>query len=234
MAHAINIPCTNCKRSVSVTVTEGWTTVICPFCKTAQRFETTPGIDPNALAADAGIACILCGCMLSSTIEDPRAGDRHVALVCGAHTDEDLSARGLSALWAGGDTRPGDIHTDPTRRLAGAWELGTNGAHAVYLLLDNGDLLIIAPDYDGVATARVPRDRRLHEQPLGLSKHNIHPWGLAVAEGTNITSIRRREDGRIDLALAGRGIVAFSVYLASWRELGDGKYFLAEDWLPRY
>jgi hypothetical protein len=35
------------------------------------------------------------------------------------------------------------------------------------------------------------------------------------------------------MALAERGTVKFSVYLASWRELGDGRYFIAEDWLPQ-
>jgi hypothetical protein len=183
--------------------------------------------------AAPGIACILCGSLLSSTIEDPRDGVRHEALVCGAHTDEDLSVRGLDALWAVAETRPGVLHDDPTARLVGAWELGREGAHAVYLLLDRGDLLIITPEHQGVAIARVPRDRRSLERPLGLAKHDAHPWELAVAEGTNITSIRRREDGRVDLVLAGRGTVTFSAYFASWRELGDGKDFLAEDWLPR-
>lgn len=191
-------------------------------------------IGQNAPPTTPDIACILCGCLLSSPIEDPRNDDRHEALVCGAHTDEDLSARGLHALLAGADTQPGDLHHDSNVRLTGAWELGREGAHAVYLLLDSGELLIITPEYSGVALGRVPRDKRLLEQPLGLPKHDIHPWGLAVAERTTITSIRRRADGRVDLVLAGRGTVTFSAYLASWGELGNEKDFLAEDWVPRY
>lgn len=179
------------------------------------------------------IACILCGHALSSSIEDPREGDRHEALVCGRHSDEDLTSRGLGLLWAGGETRPGSILGDEPVRLSGAWELGPAGAHAIYLLVHNGDLLIITPEPGAVATACVPRHGRLLEAPLGLVEHEVHPWKLAVQEGATISSILRRRDGRVELVFAGRGTVTFSVDLASWRELGDGKHFISEVWTPR-
>lgn len=232
MDDGINVRCLSCDQPFAATLTQGQATVSCPFCKTEQIWEWVVVChpDPSTRPAGAGIACILCGSILSSTIEQPRNGDRHEALVCGAHPDEELEARGLGALWAGGDTGPGTIHDDPSVRLTGAWELGADGGHAVYLLLDDGGLLIVTPEHYGVAVARVPRDRRLLGHPLGLEKHSVHPWELAVAEGANISSIRRREDGSVDLVLAGRGTVTFSTYYASWRELGDGKNFLAEDW----
>jgi hypothetical protein len=184
-------------------------------------------------APKAWITCILCERLLTSTREDPQNGDRHEVLVCGAHTDEELSRRGLDVLWAGGDTRPGVVHEGPDVRLAGAWALGA-GAFGIYLLFDDGDLLMLTPEHNAVASARVTRALRARERPVGVPEHDVRPWRLAVAEGTRITSIRRLEDGHVELCLAGRGTVKLSVYLASWRELGDGRYFLAEDWSPRY
>lgn len=190
------------------------------------------GIDSRRRVAETGVACILCGQALSSTIDDPRDGDRHEALVCGRHSDEELSTRGLMPLWAGGDTRPGSIHQGETIRLAGTWELGPEGAHAVVLLFDDGDLLIITPEYDGVATVRVPRHQRLLTEPRGLPPHAAHPWGFVATEGTEVSSILRREDGRVEVVLAGRGTVTFSADMASWGELGDGRYLLSETWKP--
>ncbi|HRI64216.1 MAG TPA: hypothetical protein PK156_08255 [Polyangium sp.] len=50
----------------------------------------------------------------------------------------------------------------------------------MYSILDNGELVLITPEHDGVAIVCVPRDKRLLEQPLGLAKHDKHPWTLAI------------------------------------------------------
>jgi hypothetical protein len=117
------------------------------------------------------VACILCGRPFSPTIEDPRGG-----LVCGAHGDDDLSALDLGSLWAGGDTYSRVLHDDPIAKLVGAWELGPDGTHAVYLLLDGGDLLVITPERRDVSFIRIPRAKRLLEAPKGLATHAAHPW----------------------------------------------------------
>jgi hypothetical protein len=180
------------------------------------------------------MACILCGRPFASSIDDPSGGERREVLVCGAHSEDDLSAMDLESLWAGGDTSPGVIHDDPAAKLAGAWELGPGGAHAVYLLLDGGDLLLVTPSWRSVELHRVPRDKRMLAEPKGIALHDDPPWPLLVSEHATLASIRRDHDGRLQLAFPGRGILTVASEHYSWRELGDGKDFLAETWSPQF
>ncbi|MCY0988001.1 hypothetical protein [Nannocystis sp. ILAH1] len=44
--------------------------------------------------------------------------------------------------------------------------------------------------------------------------------------------MRPLPDDRVQAEFPGRSELVFAADLSSWRELGDGRYFLIEDWRP--
>jgi hypothetical protein len=178
------------------------------------------------------LRCILCGAPFTSEIEDPADGERHDTLTCAAHSDEQLRRRGLDELWGGEDreTSPA-FFTGRQARIVGAWDHPP--CIATYALLDDGDLLMFVTwGLSLVLVARVPRGERVLAEPEGFPPCRREPWPTAIREGWILDTVRPLPDGRVQAEFPGWGELVFAADLASWRELGDGRYFLIEDWRP--
>lgn len=174
--------------------------------------------------------CILCGSPFTSDITEPAEGERHVTLVCAAHSDEALRARDLDELWGGEDLmRSPACFTGGERKIVAAWEWPGFG---VYALLDDGELLMLVSWGGGeVRVARVPRGERALERPLGFPECRREPWATAVREGWTLSAVRRLDAELVTMEFPGQGELAFMTWMESWRELGDGYYFIDEAWL---
>lgn len=183
---------------------------------------------------ESEVACIMCGRQIQSTVEDPRGDDRHEALVCGAHSDQDLHELGLDDLWAGIPARHSkSLPGYEASTVSGVWEQGPEGCFGIYIAMRNGDLLIIMPVWAGaVSVARVRRNQRALDRPLGLASHTATPWSRAVAEAWTLRSIAATADDHVEVCFDDRGVVVFSSCCCSWRELGDGRHFLEQEWRP--
>jgi hypothetical protein len=178
--------------------------------------------------------CLLCGHRLRSTIEEPAGEDKPDVLVCGQHSDQDLRDQGLDDLWGGVEPQQSPAFFEGgTARVVGVWEQG-EGVYGVYILLDDGDLILLSSwgCCSGVSTARVHRSRRLLERPVGVPRCERAPWQQAAAEGWPCASLKLLPDESVALKLAGHGTVLFTTYPATWREMGEFRHFLQEQWIP--
>jgi len=116
--------------------------------------------------------------------------------------------------------------------VTAVWEQG-GGAYSVHILLEDGDLISVV--YWGLPTvdaARLRRSQRLLERPVGVPRCDRKPWEQAVREGWQLLSLQPLADGSVVARLPGHGTVVFKTYGASWRELGDYRHFLCEEWDP--
>ena len=181
----------------------------------------------------SAIRCLLCGKKLRSPITEPANGDQHQVLVCGAHSDQDLRDQGLDDLWGGVDAgQSTSFFEGPARRVMGVWEQG-RGGHSVHILLDDGDLItVLSLGLDTVHAARLRRSQRLLDSPIGVPKCDRDPWVQAVREGWQLLSLQSLPDGSVAARLIGHGTVVFKTEGYSWRELGDYRHFLTEEWSP--
>lgn len=128
--------------------------------------------------------------------------------------------------------RPASFFTGGRTCVYGAWEQGHDGIYGLYVLLQSGELLMFVT-WGGpkVEVVQVDLQARALCEPAGLSICIGTPWGLAAATGWEIKDARRLDDGRVLLSFAERGVVVFSTDYYSWRELGDGRYFLRQAFL---
>lgn len=212
-----------------------------PYNELIERFGDSPSWNPSMRKPPAthdgkGIHCILCGNILATSVfADTSLKERPLTLVCAAHRDQDLSDEGLTDLWGGypyASLSP-SFFEDKTAKVTEVWEQG-EGHIAIYALLDDGDLIMFLSwgGDDEVFVARVPRAKRALERPQGIPLCTRQPWRTAVAQGWIMQSVRRIEDGQVEVSFPNHGELTFSTYLASWGELGDGRRFLTEDWRP--
>lgn len=178
------------------------------------------------------LRCILCGEPFLSTIEDPAVDDRHVTLTCSAHSDQELSERGLDELWNVWDRERSPAYFDGGRaRIVAAWD--QNFGFGTYVLLEDGDLLmIVCWGMSEVDVARVPRAARALAEPIGLEPCLREPWLTAIRDGWIVSAVRPFPDDCVQVEFAGRGELQFSPVPMSWRELGDLRFFLEEDFRP--
>lgn len=176
------------------------------------------------------IRCILCAEPLLRDITDDGHGERTETLVCSAHSDQDLRDLGLDELWGGIEpTHSSAFFTGGTSRLVGAWQQG-EGAYGVYLLLEDGQLLLLTCWRPEVNMARVPLGLRRLVEPHGVEPANGSEWRRALDGGWVLRDAERELGGDVTLRFAGGESVRFSTALESWRELGDGRYFLTHTW----
>jgi hypothetical protein len=112
----------------------------------------------------------------------------------------------------------------------GVWEQG-GGAHSVHILLDDGDLItVLTWGSPAVHVARLRKSQRLLECPVGVPRCDRAPWEQAVREGWQLLFLRPLPDGSVAARLNGHGTVLFKTEGYSWRELGDYRHFLDEEW----
>lgn len=180
------------------------------------------------------LKCILCAQLLAFSIEDDGHGERPDLLICSRHSDRELHAAGLAEEWKGlASDRPASFFTGSRVGVSGAWEQGRDGIYGLYVLLHSGELLMfVTLGGPKVEVLQVALQARILCEPAGLSRCIGTPWGLAAATGWEIKDARRLDDDRVLLSFTERGIVVFSTDYYSWRELGDGRYFLRQDWYP--
>jgi hypothetical protein len=181
------------------------------------------------------LRCILCGGSFLSTIYDPADGERHEMLTCGAHSDEELSDRGLDDLWISRDPDRSPAYFAGGRgRVVAAWDQDPEyGGYGTYALLDDGDLLMfVCWGWSAVAVARVPRAARMLEEPVGLVPCQREPWLTAIRDGWIVEAVRSLPDDNVQVEFAGHGALRFGTQPMSWRELGDLRFFLEEQWRP--
>lgn len=176
------------------------------------------------------IRCILCAEPLLHDIMDRDHGERTETLVCAAHSDQDLRDLGLNELWGGIlPAYSSAFFTGGTSRLVGAWEQG-EGGYGVYLLLEDGQLLLFVCWTPEVEMARVPPELRRLVEPQGVPPAHGPEWRRAIDGGWVLREAVREPGGDVILRFAAGRSVRFSTAHESWRELGDGRYFLTHTW----
>lgn len=180
------------------------------------------------------INCILCAKPLLHEIEDEGHGERPEVLVCSAHSDQDLRDLGLDELWGG--VAPKDswaFFAGGSARVVGVWEQGSGGCFGVYVLLDDGRLLLFNPScLSEIYMAQVPRHLRRLAEPEGVPRADGDPWRRASEERWVLRDAERLPNGNVVLRFPSKGTVRFSTEHYSWRELGDGRDFLTCEWKP--
>jgi hypothetical protein len=179
------------------------------------------------------LVCILCGGAFESTFEAPLPDGRPDTLVCARHSDADLHRLGLDDLWGGVDPmRSPSFFRGGTARVVDVWEQG-RGTLAVYVLLDDGDLLMFMNwGLPYACFARVPREKRFLLQPLGIQARPRDPWDEAMKGAWEVSSVLRNGND-IDVSFAKRGVLTYSTETANWLLPGNTRHFLTTTFKPK-
>ena len=64
-----------------------------------------------------------------------------------------------------------------------------------------------------------------------MSSCTLEPWATAIRERWTLSAVRRLGDDHVVAEFSDKGEVVFNSWMESWRELGDGRYFVYETWL---
>lgn len=185
------------------------------------------------------IRCIVCGASLAGRIgsESEETTEYPRWLVCGEHGDE----AGPQPVWRDNGTldRPlPDLNLELGARVIGVWE---QELQIIYMLLDDGLLLLFDANFGGVELWTCPPEDRSFPAPMGVheatnwDRRPTDPWSYLVRKRPRLLRLRGfrnvdREDV-IELDLDGGTVIRLYSHPATWREMGEFAFFIGERWV---